>query len=287
MFEQSDLNSIPGIEAVQASFNGSDGGFKQVYACTVNGKKNAVKVTKVADRNGVNDTTIQRLRRELDLLGALTSPYLPKLGDLPVQRFDKDGSVFIIYSEDFIEGADVSELIANHTFNDPAKITKLIHDVCSALKIYWGHQQTIHRDVKPANIRFSNISSDFILIDAGIALIKERTTITPSGQGSPRTPSYTAPEIIKSDRNISFRTDLFCLGIVAYEAATGEHPFLQPSMTINQLYDAILKNEPAPIADSRTDLPPEVDSLIMKMLRKRPHQRPNSLDAIINMGSTS
>ena len=287
MFDDSDLRLIPGIESIEASFNPSDSGFKQVYACTVNGKKNAVKVTKVADRSGLDEGRINRLRRELELLSALSSPYLPKLGDLPVQQYRKSDSAFIVYSEEFIEGEDVSELVEQDFFADPTKVTQLIHDVCSAIKIYWSHERTVHRDVKPANIRYSTTTNKFILIDAGIALVRDRTTITPSGHGSPRTPCYAAPEVIRNERNISYRTDLFCLGIVAYEAALRQHPFMRQNMSRQQIEDAILTVDPANISDQRQDLPAPVSSIIMKMLRKRPHQRPISLDDIIDIGSAT
>ncbi len=285
MFDENDLRGIPGIESIETSFNGSAGGFKQVYACMVNGEKNAVKVTKVADRSSIDDIGLNRLRRELELLSALSSPYLPRLGDLPVQRFVKATSTFILYSEEFIDGADVCELIENGGFNDPAQVTKLLHDVCTAIQIYWAHDRTVHRDVKPANIRFSTGTSNYILIDAGIALVRDRTTITPTGHGSPRTPAYTAPEVLRGERNLSYRTDLFCLGVVAYEAATGQHPFLRPGMTTSQLDTAILTAVPDPISNFRTDLSQEVTDTIMKMMMKRPHQRPNNLSDIINIGS--
>lgn len=284
MFDKTDLLKIPGIESVDESFNCSDGGFKQVYACTVGGKKNAIKVTKVADKIGSRDITLQRLRREIELLGELKSQFLPKLGDLPVQAYIKEDDTFIVYSEEFIEGSDTSELIEKGFFEDKSKIVKLLHDTCSALKIFWDYKHTVHRDVKPANIRFSKDTNSFILIDAGIALIKDKTTLTPTGHGSPRTPIYTSPEVIKSDRNLSFRTDLFSLGIVLYEAVSGKHPFYSDGMSQSEIDNAILNINPEPIKPSAT-LPQQITDTIMQMLNKRPHQRPNNLDVLINLGT--
>ncbi len=285
MLDDNDLLSIDGIESVDASFNNSDGGFKQVFKCLVDNKDNVVKITKVVDRGGVDDIGIKRLKRELELMDSLSSPFLPELGDLPLQRFDKDGNTFIIYSEKFIEGSDVLELLRSDVFSDPQKIRKLIHDICSAVQQYWNNNETIHRDIKPGNIRFSNQDNNFILLDAGIAFIRKRTRITPSGHGSPGTPLYISPEIIKHNRNLSFRTDLFSLGVVVYEASTGQHPFYQRGMNKTQLYDAILNNNPTSIHDLRDDLEAEVQNTIMKMIAKRPHSRPNNLSGIINLTS--
>lgn len=286
MFDLDDLRQIPGIEDIDESFQGSPGGFKLVFACTVNGNKNAVKVTKVADGAYFNDILLERLRRELQLLGSLSSPFLPKLGNLTIQRYRKERSTFIVYSEEFIEGADVNELIKKGAFSKPSMISKLIHDVCSAIQLYWKHKETVHRDVKTGNIRLSTSSKNFILLDPGIALIRKRTRITPTGHGSPRTDAYTSPEVINGVRSLSYRSDLFSLGIVAYESATNTHPFLRNNMTTSQLYDAILRTEPASILEQRVDVSPEINQLIMKMLNKRPHQRPNDLNEIIELTKT-
>lgn len=285
MLDQNDLLRLDGVEQVEPSFNSSDSGMKLVHSCTVLGSKNAVKVIKVADRAGLNDLVLARLRRELELLNTLSSPYLPTLGSLPVQVVIKASETFIVYSEQFIEGADVSELIAGNGFSEPAKITKLLHDVALAIQTFWSHEQTVHRDIKPANIRYSNVSNNFILIDPGIALIRERTSITPTGGASPRTPKYAVPEVIEARRkSMSFKTDLFALGIVAYEAATGRHPFYAPGMSEQQLNNAILNQKPTELSTLRPDLEPGVAQMIMKMLQKRPHQRPNKIENIIDLG---
>lgn len=283
MFEKADVLLIPGVDEVLDEFNGSEGGFKLVFKCNVGGQLNAVKVTKVANgKKGVNQEVVGRLRRELDLLGALSSPYLPKLGKLPVQRVDKEGDVYIAYSEEFIDGADVCELTETGVFSDIEQTKKLIHDVSSGIQIYWNHNKTVHRDIKPANIRFSSQSGDFILIDAGIAYVRDVTTITPTGQLSPRTPAYTSPEVIRGQRNFTFRTDLFSLGVVAYEALTGTHPYYVSGMRENELYEAILNRVEPAVSTLRSDVPKELSDLVGKMLMKRQHQRPGRISDIIS-----
>lgn len=280
MFTSDDLLKVKGIQSVSKTFNGSHGGFKQVFLCKVDGVDTAVKVTKIADANSIQDITLKRLQRELELLSELNSNYLPKFGTLPIQTFSKDSEKYIIYSEQFIDGADVCELMLSNFFKKTENVTRLVHDVVSAIQIYWNHNRTVHRDIKPANIRHSKKSNDFILIDAGIALIRDRTTITPTGNSSPRTPIYTSPEVVKQERNLSFKTDLFSLGIVLYEACVGKHPFYQPGMSQSEINDAIVNKE-LKITNELKNMPNDLGGLIIKMLEKRPHQRPNNLSAII------
>lgn len=284
MFEKGDALKIPGVEEVLNDFNGSDGGFKLVYKCRVAGEMNAVKLTKVANgKKGVNKGVLDRLRREINLLNALSSPFLPKLGKLPIQRVDKGDDVYIAYSEQFIDGADVCELIDTGYFSDVMQIKKLIHDVICGIEVYWNHNHTVHRDIKPANIRFSSQSGNYVLIDAGIAFVRDVTTITPTGFGSPRTPAYTSPEVIRGQRKFTFRTDLFSLGVVAYEAVTGKHPFYVNGMSDNELYDAILTQTEVPAKSLRRDLDQNISDLISRMLMKRPHQRPSRISDIIGL----
>lgn len=282
MLDEDDLLSIEGIENVDNTFNNSVGGFKAVFACTVNGRSEVVKVSKIADGLSFNKIKLLRLKRELGLLYSLESPYLPRIGSLPVQQFTKEGKAYIIHSEELIEGADVSELILKDFFEDPYKVLQLLHDVATAIQVYWQHA-TVHRDVKPANIRYSYTTENFVLIDAGIALVRDKTAITPTGLNPPQTPAYAAPEVVKGERNLSYKTDLFCLGVVAYEAAAKFHPFYSENTQEDQLYRAIVNSNPTPLTSIRSDLPEEAHEMIDLMLSKRPHQRPIHINDIIKL----
>ena len=280
MIEVDDLRKIPDVEKVWP--DGSDGGFKLVFKAKVKGELDALKVLRIARGENVDDVTINRLKREIELLGSVSSDYLPKLGHLPIYRFKKKDDTFVIYSEKFIEGSDVQELITKGFFKNKKMLIKLSLEVMRAIKAYWDHDQIVHRDVKPANIRFSNDSKKFILLDAGIAYIRNKTSLTSTGQGSPRTPAYTSPEQIKNDRNLSFRTDLFCLGVVMHEATTNTHPFYQSGMKISEINESILNKNPTELHRLDPKIPVEFSSIVSQMLAKRPHQRPNNLSSIIN-----
>ncbi len=281
MIEDDDLMRIPGVERVWPEFNGSEGGFKSVFKAKVNGELEALKVLRIARGENIDDELLNRLKREIELLGSIRSDFLPKLGHLPIYRYKKGNDSFVIYSEKFIEGSDVQELIKQGFFQDKKMIYKLSVEVMKAIEAYWDHDEIVHRDVKPANIRYSNDTKKFILLDAGIAYIRKKTSLTPSGHSSPRTPIYTSPEQIKNDRNLSFRTDLFCLGVVIYESAVKRHPFYQNGMSISEINDSILNKKPQELHIIDQKIPVELSSLVSQMIEKRPHQRPNKLSSII------
>ncbi|MBI4692780.1 MAG: protein kinase [Gammaproteobacteria bacterium] len=148
------------------------------------------------------------------------------------------------------------------------KATEIIFHCAKALD-YAHRQGVIHRDIKPSNILLTQ-DMDVKIADFSIAHIN-RTDLTqtmPMGfVGSPR---YMSPEQIQED-TITSQTDLFSLGIVAYELLTGKHPFGGESFS--SLIHRVINEEPTPLATFRSDLPPILEKIVFKALEKRPERR--------------
>src|ERR1019366_6588709 len=101
-------------------------------------------------------------------------------------------------------------------------------DGLSALK----QEGIVHRDIKPENIRVKPSGAP-VIIDFGLARHLSLPDLTQTVEGAAiGTPLYFAPEQFDGTKHdIDHRTDLFALGILLFEALTGEHPFYRPSMT--------------------------------------------------------
>lgn len=149
-----------------------------------------------------------------------------------------------------------------------AKATEIIFHCAKALD-YAHRQGVIHRDIKPSNILLTQ-EMEVKIADFSIAHIN-RTDLTqtmPMGfVGSPR---YMSPEQIQED-TITSQTDLFSLGVVAYELLTGRHPFGGESFS--RLIHRVVNEEPIPFSTYRGDLPPILERIIFKALEKRPERR--------------
>jgi serine/threonine-protein kinase len=82
-------------------------------------------------------------------------------------------------------------------------------------------------------------------------------------------------------RQMDFRTDMFAIGIILYEAATGQHPFYTVNMSTMDLFKSIMHSKPTPIKDHRRDLPDSLSKVIMRLLAKKPHLRYRTCEMLL------
>ena len=140
---------------------------------------------------------------------------------------------------------------------------------CAKALDYAHRQGVIHRDIKPSNILVT-ADMDVKIADFSIAhAVRQDTTQTmPLGfVGSPR---YMSPEQVHEDV-ITNQTDLFSLGIVAYELITGHHPFGGESFSA--LVHKIVNEDPPPMSNYRADAPEVLERIVRRTLEKNPARR--------------
>ncbi len=134
-------------------------------------------------------------------------------------------------------------------------------------------QGIVHRDIKPANIWVEQDSERIKILDFGLALAQTPVDQL-SGRGSVvGTPGYLSPEQARTEP-LDDRSDLYSLGVVLYELATGKLP-LRSSTVAGQLI-AILAHKPQPIREINSSIPQPLADLIHKLLRKEPRNRVRS-----------
>lgn len=183
-------------------------GQKQVYIVEIDGSIFALKIIPTAD---------ERIARELNIYERFKdNSGIPNV--INVQTYGDE----LVVIEEFIEGDDLSH-IASQYINNSNKTRYLIADIAHILAPVWNNR-CIHRDLKPQNIIIKNDGHPVVL-DFGIARDLDDETITPTGF-QPFTWTFGSPEqyFFRKDQ-ISYRTDFFCLGIIAYYLYTGNLPF--------------------------------------------------------------
>lgn len=181
---------------------------------------------------------------------------------------------------ELVEGATLSNLLAKGPL-PMGDALLLLDQLLDA--VWYAHQHgVVHRDIKPDNI-FVTATGRVKLADFGIAHIDDagvtRLTVAGSVLG---TPGYMSPEQALGNP-IDARSDLFSIGVVAYEMLTGENPFTSGASSAATLLYRIV-HEPAPNLKMRLpDVPDGVAHAIMASLEKNPDDRPVSADAFRRM----
>ena len=145
---------------------------------------------------------------------------------------------------------------------------ELVAAVCDA--VHHAHQKgVIHRDLKPSNI-LVDTEGRARVTDFGLAkYLNNESELTTHGDVM-GTPGYMSPEQLFG-QSVDVRSDLYCLGIILHEMATGERPFAGD--TFADVASSILKDTPVSVTERKADLPRDLGKLIKHCLEKEPRKR--------------
>ena len=214
--------------------------------------------------------SVERFRREIQLAASLHHPHIVPLltaGEAPD---------LLYYTMPYIEGETLRARLAREGPLPVADATRLAREVADALA-YAHRRGVVHRDIKPENVLLSE--GHAVVADFGVAKALTQATggrVTGAGIAL-GTPLYMAPEQAAADPEADHRTDLYALGVLAYEMLGGRPPFQGESP--QQILAAQVTAAPPPIDRIRRDLPPRLSAAIMRCLAKDPAARWQSAGA--------
>ncbi|WP_106768180.1 Stk1 family PASTA domain-containing Ser/Thr kinase [Paenibacillus faecalis] len=212
---------------------------------------------------------IRRFRREAQSAASLSHPNVVSIYDVG----QEDETHYIVM--EFIEGHNLNEIIKERAPLQVDEAVRIASQICDALD-HAHHNQIIHRDIKPHNILIGR-NGRVKVTDFGIARAVTSTTITQTGSvvGSVH---YFSPEHAKGVTT-GEKSDLYSLGIVLYQMLTGRLPFLGESpisVALKHLQEEF--DEPKEVNPL---IPQSVENIILKSMRKNPHERYQSAEEMM------
>lgn len=235
------------------------GAMGKVYAATQLSLDRKVAVKVFEEGLFTVDELRERFGREARMIAALEHPHI-----VPVYGAGQEGALHY-FAMRFLEGRSLEAVLRDGL--PLAAALRHLADVAGALA-HAHDRGLVHRDVKPSNIMV--VDDAAILTDFGLARAAEATTLTGSGQFV-GTPLYFAPEQARMERATS-RSDLFALGIILFEAATGRHPF-GPQETFDATIRAVLSAPVPRLGEVRPGVPAAVEAVAARALKRDPAER--------------
>jgi serine/threonine-protein kinase len=222
------------------------------------------------------------MEKERELLNELDSPYFPRLLHADVFSVDPETDErfknhLFITVEERVGGQTLQD--CRPMFARESACAGLVARLVDGLQLLWNHpQRIIHRDLKPENILIRSNGMP-VIIDLGIVREEGTTGVTAThAPFGPCTPAYASPEQLKNQKRfISFKSDFFSLGVIAYELLAGENPFAQdPHEPIDLLVNRVLTLNP-PTLFSLGRASRRFSCLIEKLMAKEPYMRPRTV----------
>jgi len=221
---------------------------------------------------------IARFEREAQAAASIQHPNTVSVTDFG----ESDHGIFYLVME-YVEGETLHRLLRREGTLPVKRAVRLLRQISDGVDA--AHDLDIlHRDLKPANIfimQKGKGGDGFVKVgDFGLAKIMNQTVTdasskaTPSSRGIIGTPEFMSPEQMQPELKVDKRADLYALGTIAYLMLGGKTPF---SGELMQLVMQKVMHTPPPLSSIRTDIPADVDRVIMSALQIDPNHRPDSV----------
>jgi tetratricopeptide (TPR) repeat protein len=241
------------------------GGMGIVYKAKDTSLDRIVAYKVLPDSFKENPQALKNFMREAKAAAKLNHPGIVTVFDTGEQ----DGRYYI--AMEYVDGTSLKEILRRRGVISPAGILHVMVQICEALA-YAHEKKVIHRDIKPANAMWTRDKKAKIM-DFGLAKIVEEVrnhTTVVSG-----TPYYMSPEQTLG-KNVDHRTDIYSLGVMIFELATGTVPFREGNIPYHHVH-----TPPPDVRDLRPDLPAGLAAVVGRCIQKDPSKRYQSAREIL------
>lgn len=255
------------------------GGMGTVYKA-IDRERDQTVAIKVLDRRYDLDRKRRRrdyLGREILIAASLNHDNIVRMHKEIIEQTDRNGHVRRCLLMEYVDGHNLRKHIRDRDLT-VRQMIDLCMRLCHGLDFL--HQNNIvHRDIKPENFLFSRDMKQVKIVDFGLSKSSAnwRTRWLKEGGGTRR---YMSPEQL-SKKKLDARSDIFSFGITMYELFTGRHPCTGTDAKEIQKQLRSSRYRFAPPSHVNPDVPPQLDRVILKALRRKPEKRYQSVTELL------
>ena len=245
------------------------GGMGTVYRAVDLGLDKQVALKVIAPHLAEDPTFLARFRSEAKALARLDAPGIVRVLAL------RESTRAIFIAMEYIDGPSLREMLREAGSLKWPDAISILRQILIAVR----HAHTsgvLHRDLKPSNILLTS-DGRVKITDFGLAKIRTSDTDLTATHETAGTVAYMSPEQVEGLKHVDERSDLFSVGLMAYEVLTGRLPFSR-SGSYYSIQRAIVQDAFDPPSKHNDDLPPRIDQVVMRLLEKGTNDRFESAD---------
>ncbi|WP_240333247.1 serine/threonine-protein kinase [Salinibacter ruber] len=249
------------------------GGMGTVYRATDQALEKTVALKVIAPHLADDDTFVRRFREEAKALARLDADGIV---DVYTLRETEEALFFVM---EHVEGPSLETVLRRRGQLEPPQALSLLRQVLTAV----GHAHAsgvLHRDLKPSNILI-DADGQAVITDFGLAKILASDADLTATHDQLGTVAYMSPEQVKGLQNVDAASDLFAVGLLAYEVLTGRLPFDRSGSDF-VVQRAIVDASFPPPSTHAPEVPPAVEQVVLDLLSKDPAARPPDARAALD-----
>jgi serine/threonine protein kinase len=229
---------------------------------------------KMLDVDKVNEASMERFEREVQITSQLNSP-----NTVAIYDYGRTPEGVFYYAMEFLDGIDLQMLVERYGPQPVPRVIHILQQICNSL--YEAHSLgLVHRDIKPANIMLNRRGGEpdvVKVLDFGLvkALDDEKNASKTDQRGLTGTPLYMSPESIQMPSSVDARSDLYAVGAVGYFLLTGG-PVFEADSVIDLCQKHVAASPMPPSQRIATPIPAELESALLACLEKSRAKRPQT-----------
>ncbi len=243
------------------------GGMGTVYRATDLALEKTVAVKVIAPHLASDDTFVARFREEAKALARLDATGIVGIHAMR----ETDAAMFLVM--EYVEGPSLEAVLQRNGALPPDEAVSLTWQILQAVR-HAHDADVLHRDLKPSNILIAS-DGNATITDFGLAKIVTSDAKLTSTHQRMGTVAYMSPEQVRGLHNVNAASDLFSVGLIAYEMLAGRLPY-DASASEYAIQRAIVEEPFPPPSTYASDIPPWLDAFVMQLIAKDPEERPRS-----------